>query len=460
MDTDIPLLSEADVQSLVQSDQQQQPLDIMDIIGSAPDQKNDPSSAGGVSEDVVSTVDEGSRTRAMPSPMDRNPCSQMMYNGLYEIRQNNVLCDVVLLASVDNPNNIQINAHSAVLAAGSTFFYNVFVNLESSIFGQVFQITDVKADELGVCVDFLYGVAPVGQKNIDLLKHGAEILSIGSAENYIKDLSKVRKANVGTMTDQTNRDPTVRPTIKLAKNDIVGNGPLPKSDSENSDQNRKENGKENDKENDKEDDDENVHNNGEIVAQKTVNMVAPGHSEKAAVDISDTYRNLNTPRDWEPSTKATDDVSVNSSSNVDDAENLTGDLSLIEVKSEASSLCDDDVVDNSFVAYSDSEILASQIDIKSESDAADQYARIEVDMPVVMNDDELVEPNTATKKKPRRYCKVCGQHFFSNIPVEKHLFEVHHIRTRYTPVEPDDMGHYKCELCDKVSCYSHDEYRF
>ena len=135
--------------------------------------------------------------------------------------------------------------------------------------------------------------------------------------------------------------------------------------------------------------------------------------------------------DFEPvksTIKPTENNTLNENATADIDESVVGKSnSTVKNKSnsEASPLTDDDEVDdNECVAYNDDKIPG----------------------------DEIEKPNTASKKKPQRYCKVCGQHFFSNIPVEKHLFEVHHIRTRYTPVEPDDMGRYKCTLCDKVSC--------
>ena len=136
----------------------------------------------------VESIQPTSSVSAIPqSQTQSSTCHPLSHisKDLLLMRQRNVLCDVTLMSSNISCDSVLINAHSVILAASSSFFYNLFVLNGPLIPQQTYQITDIDAKTLEAVVNFLYGVIPEDLHTLELLRNGATVLGIAHAEQYV-----------------------------------------------------------------------------------------------------------------------------------------------------------------------------------------------------------------------------------------------------------------------------------
>ena len=116
------------------------------------------------------------------NPMD---VPSAVCEGMLQLKEKGILCDVKLVASDDIDDLEPLNVHSIVLAAGCEFFYDIFISMDTFEFGQIFQIDGIDGYTLRTAVDFLYGVAIESEDELNLLEKGATLLNIKQAKKYL-----------------------------------------------------------------------------------------------------------------------------------------------------------------------------------------------------------------------------------------------------------------------------------
>lgn len=123
-----------------------------------------------------------------PLPQELSKCYwKDVWEKLYSMRSRDQLCDLSLYSD----EGVLFRAHSTVLAASSSVFYNHLVekNLKENSFIEKSSPTEhrlpgVSADVLNVVLDFIYGIAPESIQDFKLLQKGALKLGISSASLF------------------------------------------------------------------------------------------------------------------------------------------------------------------------------------------------------------------------------------------------------------------------------------
>ena len=118
----------------------------------------------------------------------------MTFEGLYQLKQKGILCDVALFGDDFTENDRAIRAHGAVLAAGSTYFKELLIGSGTTLVSSMFQIIDLDTETLDVIVELLYGVHPRSAQSLQLLRTGAGVLGMDGALRYCENAMKDHKA--------------------------------------------------------------------------------------------------------------------------------------------------------------------------------------------------------------------------------------------------------------------------
>ena len=115
----------------------------------------------------------------------------MIGSNLAKMREESYLCDFKIAASDFESTRTLIFAHSVVMAASCSKFYNSLVTNHTKLkSAQTFVTSEVSTSVLSIAVDFIYGTLPVDTDGIEALGKAADILGIPTAKKYIKSLEK------------------------------------------------------------------------------------------------------------------------------------------------------------------------------------------------------------------------------------------------------------------------------
>ena len=107
---------------------------------------------------------------------------------LAEMQETGTLCDCRIVGDDFDSTKSEYQAHSAVLAASSKYFYNVFVatfNKRNADIPIVLSGVHSKCIEVGI--SFMYGKVPANMDELQALEQCATTLTIPSALSYVKD---------------------------------------------------------------------------------------------------------------------------------------------------------------------------------------------------------------------------------------------------------------------------------
>ena len=110
---------------------------------------------------------------------------------LAKMREESYLCDFKIAASDFEKTRTLIFAHSVVMAASCSKFYNSLVTDHTKLkSAQTFVTSEVTTKALSIAVDFIYGKLPTKDKDIEALGKAANILGIPTAKKYVKSFEK------------------------------------------------------------------------------------------------------------------------------------------------------------------------------------------------------------------------------------------------------------------------------
>ena len=138
---------------------------------------------------------------------------------LAKMREESYLCDFKIAASDFESTRTLIFAHSVVMAASCSKFYNSLVTNHTKLkSAQTFVTSEVSTSVLSIAVDFIYGTLPVDTDGIEALDKAAEKLGIPTAKKYIKSLEK-KTRKVSKFSNLTKEVPKLQAknimTVKL-----------------------------------------------------------------------------------------------------------------------------------------------------------------------------------------------------------------------------------------------------
>ena len=115
-------------------------------------------------------------------------------HNLRHLQESGILCDCSIVCRDYEITHITFQAHSALLAASSKYFYEKFVTLVNKNVGTIL-IPDLDTKCVAVVINFIYGELPTTMEDTDSLRKGGKYLMVTTALEYLGLAEKEGRKN-------------------------------------------------------------------------------------------------------------------------------------------------------------------------------------------------------------------------------------------------------------------------